>query len=61
MDTLSTQWIKMLIGVVAIFCLLSGRTELGVLFLLMGISVPLARKFVQLTELPFERPYPERR
>ena len=54
MDTISTQWFKLLLGLLAIFCLLSGRTELGVLFLLIGILVPLARRLVH----PMDDPSP---
>lgn len=59
METLSQVGIHMLIGLLAIFCLLSARIELGVLFLAIGLLIPLARWVAERTALPFPHRRPE--
>lgn len=52
MQTLSHTGIQLLIGILAIFCLLSGRLELGVLFLVLGLIIPLAHWVAKRLEMP---------
>lgn len=59
METLSLRAIKILIGILAIFCLLSGRAELGVLFLIIGILIPVARNFAHFLDVSALRSRPE--
>lgn len=46
MEPFISQWVRSLIMVIGIFCLLSGRAELGVLCLVLGVVLNLVDRFI---------------
>lgn len=46
MEPFISQWVRSLITVIGIFCLLSGRAELGVLCLVLGVGLNLVDRFI---------------